>query len=475
VIAVSDPLPPLTARLAPDADLAGSTSRAGAVIAAMLGFLSFMPYPALPIGRQSALEMGSVLALVLLVPALALSWRKRPISLYLLIVAPLVLSAVKVAVTDAGDLDLCVKSIGVWAIACLTMVVVQWCAPRYALQLLTGIAVATLVHVGVGACQLYSFSNGEFPFADLYVNQSFMSVQANADLIANYIQRPFGIFPEPSAMACSLAPWILFWIAEICGVVRLRHEPARWQRILFASAAIGGLALIILSRSGHTMITLTAAFFLGALWFRKLKATPRTFSIGLLVFGVILPLTLWATFQTMGGRVDELEVANGSWAERSESLMVGFNLFARGDFSTIFFGMGSGLAAPTLLHTSGLDAVASVLLTYIYETGLVGTIVVCWIGAVLWRAWRTSQFNAAFAAIAVVWLAGITLTTCYNQLLPIWFALGWLTVWPQISALAPEPVASAAASRIERRGFWTGPPVHAWTQGRKMSRPHPTS
>ena len=183
--------------------------RAVALLAAALGFFCFMPYPALAVGNNSAIQIGNVLTLLAGLPILFISWRHRPFWLYPLLLAPLVLSALKVAAAGDGELDLVFKSIALWALSALSLIVTQLYAPKYALELLTGIAAATLVHVAVGCWQLYGFSIGEFPLVELYVNPSFLSVQDNARIIARYTQRPFGVFPEPSAMSASLAPWVL--------------------------------------------------------------------------------------------------------------------------------------------------------------------------------------------------------------------------------------------------------------------------
>src|SRR5690606_36285655 len=136
---------------------------------------------------------------------------------------------------------------------------------------------ATIVQAAVGLWQMHGFSAGYFPLTPLYINNSFLSVQDYATIIYRYIQRPFGLFPEPSAMSSSLAPWVLLWIACMCNLIQLKQTPARWQRALFGTAAAGGLALIIVSRSGHAAVTLAAALcFLGP-WFLRSKATPRSF------------------------------------------------------------------------------------------------------------------------------------------------------------------------------------------------------
>jgi hypothetical protein len=44
-----------------------------------------------------------------------------------------------------------------------------------------------------------------------------------------------------------------------------------------------------------------------------------------------------------------------------------------------------------------------------------------------------------------VWLVGITVTTSYPQLLPLWVALGLLTVWPDVC----EPARRLAGGPID--------------------------
>jgi hypothetical protein len=407
-------------------------SRAATLAALSLGFFSFLPYPAIPAGNNSAIQIGTLITVLMLPPIFLMSWRRRLFYLYPLLLIPLCTSAVKVAITQQPGLDTCVKSLITEALPCLTMLAAMLYAPRRSLQIMTGIAAATILHVMVGCLQEYVFlTGGEFPLLFIYQNPSFLSVAEQARDIVLYIQRPFGLFPEPSAMSSSLAPWILIWIAEMCGLLRFAARPARWQRILFKFAAFSGLALIISSRSGHAMATLAAVLVLGVAWIVRARATPRNFLVMVGVFGVVLPLVVWLTVLALGDRVVDSTGMNQSWQDRSESLVVGFRLWALGDHATILFGIGSGLSAAVLNNNYALDAVWSVLLTYLYETGVIGGLVLTWFGVVFVRVWRATGFSIVFAAVLLVWLVGVTLTTSYSQLLPIWMTLGFLLVWPQ--------------------------------------------
>jgi hypothetical protein len=433
-------------------------SRAGALFALLLGLLAFLPYPAIPAGRNSAIQAGNILTAFMVLPCLALPWRRRPFIFYPLLLAPLVISAVKVAVLGGSDVIVGMKALGVWALSCLTMVATQLYAPRYGRHLMLGIAAATLIHVAVGLWQAQAFASGELPLVELYVNPSFLGVQERAHVIASYIQRPFGLFPEASAMSSSLAPWALLWLAEASGALRFRQPPERWHRALFLAAAAGGLVLIILSRSGHAMVTVAGTVLLFLMWVKNSASSARTYAALLLVVGVLLPCLFWLTANSLQERLNEAG-GNGSWDDRAASIAFGFKLLTQGDPLTIVFGLGTGQSAPALWDLAGLDAVWSVTLTYVYETGLLGATVAGWIGWQLVGVWRATRTKVVFAMLVGVWLVGVTVTTSYQQLLPLWVALGWLTVWPEVcEAPPPLPWARDGLSR-RRRGARRQVPV----------------
>jgi hypothetical protein len=417
------------------------------------GFFCLMPYPAMSVGGTSALQIGNVLTLMLVLPALAMSWRGRPFWILPLLVLPLMLSSLKVGIAGGGEMGVSVKGTAVWAISMAALLIPQLYARRYAVAFLSGAALATLVHVAVGVWQVYSFSNGVFPFPELYVNQSFLSVQDNAQIIAKYTQRPFGIFPEPSAMSSSLAPWVLFFVAELCGIVQLKQRPQKWQQVLFAAAAAGGLGLIILSQSGHAAVTVAAVLVMSAIWFSRSAATPRTFGVIVVGLGIVLPAVLWFAALALSNRVGGTEMGNSSWAERTTSLRIGWSLLVHSDVSGAVFGLGVGQMSPALWNEASIEAVYSVLLTYLYETGLVGAVALGTVVYVLARTWKRTRFSLAFAAIGAVWAVGATVTTSYEQLLSPWLVLGWLTVWPEFCEVgAPTSAPVRAEMRVSEPG-----------------------
>jgi hypothetical protein len=417
---------------------ATTRARAASLLAGCLGFFGLMPYLCVSAGNHTALQFGVVFGLVATAATAFMPWVGRPFWIYVAIAASLAISTAGVAMNGPTDVAVSFKTSAVWMWSLATLVATQVLAPRYALSLLTGAAVATLIHFAVGLWQQMVFESGQFPLLWLYVNPSFLSVQDNAEKIARWQRRPFGIFPEPSAMSSSLAPFVLMWTAYLLGLVRFHVNPAHWQRLLFAAAAVGGMLLIIISQSGHAAITLAAAGLFVAIWFVRARATGRTFAALVGLFGIALPAALFMAAASLGKRVGGGKLGNSSWEDRTDSLIIGAKLWFGGNIGTLLWGLGIGGTSPILQRDHKLEAVWSVLLTYVYETGLIGVVVVLLVAWHLMRTWRAASFSVVMVAVVVVWLVGVTVTTSYKELLSLWMTLGWLTVWPAILANGAE-------------------------------------
>lgn len=442
---------------------ARTRARFASWLSGCIGFFGLMPYLCVSAGNHTALQFGVVFACVGAAASLFMSWAGRPFWVYVAIVASLMISTVGVAMNGPTDVAVSFKTSTVYMWSLAMIVAVQVLAPRHALSMLTGAAIATLVHFAVGLWQQVVFPSGQFPLLWLYVNPSFLSVQDNAEKIARWQRRAFGIFPEPSAMSSSLAPFVLMWTAYLLGLVRFHVNPARWQRLLFVAAAVGGMLLIIISQSGHAAVTLAAAALFVATWFVRARVTRGTFAMLFTLFCVAMPAALYMAAASLGKRVGSGKLGNSSWEDRTDSLIIGAKLWSGGNIGTVLWGVGIGGTSPVLQRDYQMEAVWSVLLTYVYETGLVGVVVV---GCVAWhllRTWRASSFSVVLASIFAVWLVGVTLTTSYKELLSLWMTLGWLTVWPAIFVNGAEtraarphvaPRREPVVANLSGRGRW---------------------
>lgn len=419
----------------------------GAAIAALFGFLTLMPYFAISAGNNTAVQLGNVLTVLLVPASLMLGLKNRPVWVYPALIVPLAIATAKVAYTGtSSELSLSLKATMVWCMSLLTVIVGFDVAKRHPLALLGGLSVATILHAAMGVWQWFAFSAGYFPMIWLYQNPSFLSLQEHTDTMALYMRRPFGLFPEPSAMASSLGPWILLWLALQCGVARLRVQPPKALRMLFTTALVCGVGLIILSQSGHAAVTLAMASVFVAAWLVRARATWQSFFaivLGSLVIGVVV----YSAAIALSGRLGAGTMGNSSWADRGTSLLLGWTYAAGSDVLTAVLGMGPGLSSVAMQKHEGLEAVWSVSLTYLYETGLVGFIALSAVAMYLLRRWTLTRRSVTFALFAAIWAIGITVTTSYDQLLSPWLCLGWLAAWPSIV----EPAKGWVATDLSRR------------------------
>ena len=414
-------------------------TREGAWASGLFGFWCMNPYPAFNFGNNTAITVGNILTALSMVFLFGHSWRNKPYFLYAILMVPLWTATINCAMGGNGDAMMCVKVDIMRTIAYATLLTAQYVFPIYSLELLVGVAIACILHFIVGMCQLNSFATGEFPFAWLYNNKSFLSVQDMTKTIARYIQRPFGIFPEPSAMSSSLAPFVILWFGEMCGLVRFKRNPSNFQRILFSCGMLGSLMLIIISRSGHTAVTLLPIAIFSLLWLKNCKFTSKHITVlmlGLVVVSIVGYMGYEALSDRLGGKS---EVGNSSWEERSSSLIAGYEMVESNGLSCMIFGIGPGNTSPLLRPMAQLEAVWSVILTYVYETGLVvGLGAVLWVAGYVINVWRKTKYNIVLGSIIWVWFIGTLLTTSYDQLQPIWLALGLMTVWRSVCVSSRE-------------------------------------
>src|SRR5262249_39481749 len=135
----------------------------------------------------------------------------RTFGAFVILLTPLYLSMlVNVMFGDVPVVGVLPKETISLSVAMLVLWPAQWLADRRLLpEVLKAATLAMVIHALIGLYQVYSFTKDEFPLLFLYRNPSFRSMEAWSPIYARFIKRPCGLFPEPSAMAASLGPWLV--------------------------------------------------------------------------------------------------------------------------------------------------------------------------------------------------------------------------------------------------------------------------
>src|SRR4051794_21730568 len=94
-------------------------------VCGVMGFLCFLPYPALGVGNATAVQMGNVVVLAMCVPAAFMAWRGRPFWVFPLLLSPLCVATAKAALAGQDGLDVCFKALAVWGISCAAVLATQ--------------------------------------------------------------------------------------------------------------------------------------------------------------------------------------------------------------------------------------------------------------------------------------------------------------------------------------------------------------
>ena len=395
----------------------------GRLFAMAVGLLVFLPYPAFPVGSNSAVQLGHLCVLALLglfAVGLVRLTRRSLAALGLVVVPPFVSTALTIG-APAAMTNLSAAVLFSFNAAAILVGAYAW--RRGPVVLLRAVAVVVLVHVAVGALQVYYFARDVFPLQGLFVNPSFADLAEAGGEMALYVKRPFGLMPEPSAMSASLGPWLVLLWSSALGVNE--YVSARGvRRGLLWAALIGGTTLMVLSRSGGT------AFFglglVGLLVLRYRRVGARTAFVkmiylvgGVAITGLVVYLVVTSLQERFSGWT-----ADSSWSFRMGSILAGFDLVTRGGFSSIAVGMGFGGVVQTLTTTTIYNGIHSLYALYLCATGLVGFGVVLGTVALLRKLWRRRL--TSFAIAGGVLVLGLALVTGYNSLLAMWTLFGVL-------------------------------------------------
>lgn len=416
---------------------AAGRSWIGAGFAVLFAFVCFFPNPALPIGESTGLQASQMLALLFVPLMLAVGFPKRQSLALLLIVLPILISSFYSVFSGNALADNVVLKAAIGMLLALAVLLpAGWLICKgYKLHLLYGVAAGVTTTALIGAYQLYGFWNNTFPLFGLLQNPSFGTfIQDLEYQWPLYVRRPFGLFPEPSAMTASVGPWIVLMTGVLLYPRSMRGVPS-WAKVLMAVAAISGLALVVASRSGYTLPLMASLLLLSSPKIGTLLARiyqPRNLILFTIV-SLIGTVAVVVAFSYLGSRLD---AQNDSWQSRGTSIIWGISYLGT-DLSTLLFGAGPGQSFEILQQAGSVDSLAagsavwSVVVLYMQEMGALGALVLLLLLWIVVRAiLRSSARLMGFSGLAA-WLSGVVLTTSYVPLSPIWLFLGVLLIWDQ--------------------------------------------
>ncbi len=404
---------------------------------AVFVFSAFFPNPAIPVGSSSGIQFNQIMAVAVLWLA-----RRNPIdqrfwTVLFLIYGPIVIGAS--VVTWRGDAmfaDLAIKNIVLSALPLLVLTAGGAAFKRDNMRLILGAACAGIIVNGlIGAWQWWSFAGANFPLMSLFNNPEFASFTDVADDYAEYVKRPFGLFPEPSAMSASVGPFVILLLSLVWVGAR-GVSATTGDRALWGLAALMGGALLVASASGYAL--LLPLFAIGGYVFGRWTRRPTAAgtSIGCLPMALIVASTLGvllAALPIMILRVTtEMGLEAGSWVQRARSIQIGFLEFVS-SADRVLFGIGPGVSHKVVSsQDSSLEAIYSTLLRYIFETGIVGAMALAIVTIGLLRIIRASELPGLGAAVAISIAAGATMSTSYWSLAPMWMMLALVVKWDQL-------------------------------------------
>jgi hypothetical protein len=398
----------------------------------------FFPYPAVALGGSNGLQLSQALA-VAGAPLLCLRAPGRPFVALLLIMAPVYLSALANSMLGSvPSADLLPKESVSLTLALVVLWPAEWVMRRELLRAVLAAACAAIVaHALVGLYQVYGFSRDEFPLLFLYRNPSFKSMETWSRIYALYIKRPCGLFPEPSAMAASLGPWLVL-LAGLVLDPRQGRVLGRRGRWVAAAAGAAGFSLVALSRSGSVFAIAAAVLALCA---GRVPDWFRSFGLGALLTAgaVVIVVAAVAGYVALSLSEGFRDRVDSSWGLRGLSIQAG--LTANTDPASLAVGVGPGQSTPVvrrrlawvpLPEDQDELAVFSLTVCYYMETGLVGCLALL---AVLTMAVRAITRSAAvllgLCALGA-WLVGVGATTSYMPLSAIWLFLGAMLCWDRL-------------------------------------------
>src|SRR5713101_7262139 len=214
------------------------TGRYGAYIAVVFGFANLFSFPAIPIGNTFAIDatLAMTAGLLFLHPTLFFG---PGFPFILLLIAPLVQGGLA-GLASGGVIapGLIPKTIVTYLLDVIPLVAAYEILRAGRIrQFLLGVSLAIPAHALIAMYQIRAFDQGFIPFLDILSTNPGMGMPSEiSEFYADFVQRPFGLFPEPSSMAGCIGPWLVLFAG-------LASNPAR-SPALRVHRGILGLALL---------------------------------------------------------------------------------------------------------------------------------------------------------------------------------------------------------------------------------------
>jgi hypothetical protein len=378
-----------------------------------LVFLTFFPYPAVvQLGNTFGVQISNLIAPIIILLALPMVLAARSTRAYVVLVIPMLVSLAALAyLSGRGDTGVAIRTTASAMIGLLILPAVGALMRQARIQwLVTPVSLAICIHALVGVWQYLVFPGGVFPLRAIFQNASFANLQTITTSYALYVTRPFGLFPEPSAMAAAVGPWVLFllWYG-------LRPSVQGRKKALFGCSA--GTVLILLSQSIYAVFLLPGGFLI--LLFHRRTSTRKTSVLEVLAWALAAVGAVMFPILS-AGRIDFN--TNHSTQGRLTSLMEGISQ-AFNSSLTVLVGVGPGQSGNAVAaQAGGVTAIYSVVVMVFAEGGLIALIAMIYVGRMC-LAGRRHGYAYVFM---FAWVAGIAFSTSYISLCSIWVFLGMM-------------------------------------------------
>lgn len=374
---------------------------------------SFLPYLAVGVGQNTNIPLSSFVGLALILA----SYRHPAVWSNFLFLLPLPAFATIVRLFLADHDTTSLAAYVTWFANIVPFAAAMATLLALGKKVLTVLSISLAISSALVLAQGAMLAQGVLPFLEIYNVPGYASVAANAQTIIQYNPRPFGLFPEPSFMAGTLA------LATIALLVLHRTFQVRINKATWFSIAVSTLA-IGTSGSGSAIVSLVCVALLVA----RASSRGRALFVPLAALSVGVSVLLGITIASQ-----RQSVFNWSWSDRFASIEGSTRLLAS-DWTISLAGIGRGMSSQYFAegrvplggttYYNILPDVYSTLGRIVLENGLI-----IGLALVLYLTLRAASdlpncsiLERAIALVAWLVIAGLTIT--YETAAWIWIFPG---------------------------------------------------